>query len=212
MAPLEVQKAAGCRIGINYPNPIIDHATAGFLCCEKLRSVMDMVHQRPGPSSLKAHILPNRAQQQHHPCSTQHMYQQQQHPAYGPLLGVIQTHLQRYHPYSHPQGTNLLSVAAADSLLNPIAERNDSTSESIDTLCQNTNSRPNPECCTVCTSADNLMTRLLLHEIPEQERIQKGSGGGRPHSSCRRSSPHRTRRRSPPSVCSHKLSDFATIT
>ena len=208
MAPLEVQKAAGCRIGINYPNPIIDHATAGFLCCEKLRSVMDMVHQRPRPSSLKTST--NRLHP-HHPCHTHAQQQLQHHPVYSSFLGALQTHLHRYHPYSQPRNTNLLSFAQADSLLNPVAGENKSSSEeSLDTLCTNINDRPSPEC-TVCNSADNLMTQLLLHERQDH---QEGSSV-RPQASRRRSltsPPLRARRRTPPSVCSHKLSNFAGIT
>lgn len=74
MAPIDVQIAAGCRIGIDYPNPIVDHATAGFLCCEKLRSVMDMVHQ--GNSSLKS-------RRPHTNCTN-----------------VLQAQFSRFHPYS----------------------------------------------------------------------------------------------------------------
>ena len=45
LAPVSVQEEAGCRVGVDYPAPIIDHRTAGVLCCEKLRSIMSMLHQ-----------------------------------------------------------------------------------------------------------------------------------------------------------------------
>ena len=48
MAPAEVQEAAGCRIGVDYPSPIVDHTITGALCCEKLRSVMNMFHGSSG--------------------------------------------------------------------------------------------------------------------------------------------------------------------
>ena len=44
MASPAVQMQAGCRVGVEYPAPIIDHRTAGVLCCEKLKSVMHMYH------------------------------------------------------------------------------------------------------------------------------------------------------------------------
>ena len=45
MAPQSVQIESGCRIGIDYPHPVVDHATAGALCCEKLRRVMTLLQQ-----------------------------------------------------------------------------------------------------------------------------------------------------------------------
>nr|CZT32451.1 Crypto2_SubDo [Suberites domuncula] len=44
MAPVSEQEKAGCRIGTDYPNPIIDHATTGAICSERLRSVMALIH------------------------------------------------------------------------------------------------------------------------------------------------------------------------
>lgn len=204
MAPIEIQRAAGCHVGTDYPNPIIDHATAGFLCCEKLRSVMDMVHQ--GPSSTR------------NSSRRPHLLQQRQYPGIPMCTRAVQTHLHRYHPYSHPQGTNhtLLSTSAADSLLNPTG-RNDLSSESLgSTNCQQHtcsrdgggSGRVNKECCTICSSSDNLMTQLLLHKRQEQDRTHEEISQSRKSSS---SPPHRARRRSPPSLCSHKHSNFTVI-
>ena len=47
-APASVQFRVGCHIGVDYPYPIVDHAIAGALCCERLRSVMVMIHQASG--------------------------------------------------------------------------------------------------------------------------------------------------------------------
>ena len=44
LAPLEVQMASGCRIGVDYPLPVVDHNTAGALCCEKLKTILLSVH------------------------------------------------------------------------------------------------------------------------------------------------------------------------
>ena len=44
-APHHVQLAAGCVIGVDYPHPIVDHTTAGALCCERLRRVMSIMQQ-----------------------------------------------------------------------------------------------------------------------------------------------------------------------
>lgn len=44
-APLSVQIQAGCQVGQDYPSPIVDHRTAGVVCCEKLRLVMAMLQQ-----------------------------------------------------------------------------------------------------------------------------------------------------------------------
>lgn len=51
LAPASVQVHAGCRVGLDYPAPIIDHRTTGVLCCEKLRLVMTMLHQVNSSSS-----------------------------------------------------------------------------------------------------------------------------------------------------------------
>eukprot|EP00731_Ephydatia_muelleri_P029725 Em0021g248a len=40
LAPLEVQQASRCVIGVDYPLPIVDHSTAGTLCCEKLKTIL----------------------------------------------------------------------------------------------------------------------------------------------------------------------------
>ncbi|CAI8045818.1 Cryptochrome-2 [Geodia barretti] len=44
LAPPHVQKAANCIIGADYPNPMIDHTTAGALCCERIRSILKSLH------------------------------------------------------------------------------------------------------------------------------------------------------------------------
>ena len=35
-APIDVQKKAGCVVGVDYPTPIVDHAVASKECIEKL--------------------------------------------------------------------------------------------------------------------------------------------------------------------------------
>ena len=45
-APKEVQEQCGCVIGVNYPYPIINHVTTGYLCMEKYRScIVALSHQ-----------------------------------------------------------------------------------------------------------------------------------------------------------------------
>jgi cryptochrome len=36
LAPLDVQKKAGCVVGVDYPAPIVDHATASKACIDKI--------------------------------------------------------------------------------------------------------------------------------------------------------------------------------
>ena len=162
MAPIDIQTAAGCRIGIDYPNPIVDHATAGFLCCEKLRSVMDMVHQ--GSSSMVA----ANSRKLHSNCTS-----------------VLQTHLSRFHPYSRLEGGAGENNRSDHLQHHPhhFQHRRHGSNSGM----------PN---CTVCTSTDNVLTQVLC-TTHAQERV---SGG------------NRSRRRSPPLLCSHKQSDFAVIT
>ena len=38
LAPIEVQRKAGCVVGVDYPHPMVDHATASKECIEKLAS------------------------------------------------------------------------------------------------------------------------------------------------------------------------------
>lgn len=40
MAPIEVQREAGCIVGTDYPHPVVDHMTAGVICMERLKSFM----------------------------------------------------------------------------------------------------------------------------------------------------------------------------
>ena len=159
MAPPEIQRAAGCRIGIDYPNPIIDHATAGFLCCEKLRSVMDMVHQ--GSSSTMA----TSTRRSHTSCKS-----------------VLQTHLSRFHPYSQLEG-RAVENSRSDHHQHQLCHHHHGNSGSA----QN---------CTVCTCTDNVLTQVLC-----TTRAQNRAPGG-----------NRSRKRSPPLLCSHKQSNFSTIT
>ena len=35
-APIEVQRKAGCVVGVDYPAPIVDHAVASKECIEKI--------------------------------------------------------------------------------------------------------------------------------------------------------------------------------
>lgn len=161
MAPPEIQRAAGCQIGIDYPNPIIDHATAGFLCCEKLRSVMDMVHQ--GSSSMVATTNTRRS---HTDCTS-----------------LLQMHLNRFHPYSRLEGR---------------AKENSHSDHHQHQLLQhhrhgNIGSTQN---CNVCTSTDSVLTQVLCTSHAQD----RASGGSR------------SRRRSPPLLCSHKRSNFSVIT
>lgn len=169
MAPIEIQIAAGCRIGIDYPNPIVDHATAGFLCCEKLRSVMDMVHQ--GSSSSSSKMMINHSRRPHAAMN---------------CTSILQTSLSRFHPYSRREGGG-----GAD-------ENNHSTNDHL--LHHGSHHRHVSNAgvphCTICTSTDNVLTQVLC-STRSQERVV---------------SSHRSRRRSPPLLCSHKQSDFAVIT
>lgn len=216
MAPLEVQKAAGCLIGMDYPNPIIDHSTAGFLCCEKLRSLMDMVHQ--GPAKAR-HTL---------------KMSNRQRANLGAWSGVLQTHLRRYHPYSqvsHSENLRVLDIAAADSLLNRpgqteaadvVSNRtsmaSDSNDKSRENQCTSSDgsgsvvsvSQPaTTNCCMTCVSTDNLMTQVFC-EYHRQEGIREENSHGKIISST--TPPHRGRRKSPPSNCSHKNAGFVIIT
>ncbi len=45
MAPESVQKAANCRIGVDYPLPIVNHVTKGALCHYRLKTIMSMLHK-----------------------------------------------------------------------------------------------------------------------------------------------------------------------
>ena len=40
-APLEVQRAAGCVVGVDYPAPIVDHATASKDCMARMRAAYE---------------------------------------------------------------------------------------------------------------------------------------------------------------------------
>ncbi len=171
MAPIEIQLAAGCRIGINYPNPIVDHATAGFLCCEKLRSVMDMVRKGSSSSSSKIMAAVNHSRRSHATnCSS-----------------IIQTHLGRFHPYSR-----LENGGGADE---------NNRGNHLGLMHHNQHHRHGGNAntgvahCTICTSTDNVLTQVLC-STRSQERVVVS----------------RSRRRSPPLLCSHKQSDFAVIT
>ena len=41
-APIKLQEKWRCMIGQDYPIPIIDHLTAGSICCEKLKQSIQM--------------------------------------------------------------------------------------------------------------------------------------------------------------------------
>ena len=43
-APLDVQKECGCVIGVDYPNPIVNHLTAGIICVERLKTTFSALH------------------------------------------------------------------------------------------------------------------------------------------------------------------------
>lgn len=144
MAPIEIQMAAGCRIGIDYPNPIVDHATAGFLCCEKLRSVMDMVHQGSSSSSSKMMMA----------SATNHS--RRPHAAMN-CTSLLQTHLGRFHPYSRLEGGG-----GAD-------ENNCSTNEHLLHRSPHHRHTGVPHC-TICTSTDNVLTQVLC-STRGQERV-----------------------------------------
>ena len=210
MAPIEVQRSAGCLIGVDYPNPIIDHSTAGFLCCEKLRTLMGLVHNQAPPPARKRPANP------HH----------QPHQSVGLWVSTLQTFLDRYHPYSqnsHPERIRILDSDSVSSLLNrPRPVEKDCTTgkyrrrncESVDSsyLCSSEDSSgvltTSKSCCTTCTSTDNLMTQLLLGS-QGKGRTSSQQQRGRLSSS---SPPRRERQISPPSICSHKHANFAVLT
>ena len=141
-------------MGMDYPNPIIDHATAGFLCCEKLRSVMDMVRQ--GPSKVTS------SRRTHSNCTS-----------------ALQTQLQRFHPYSRLEGGNNL-------VLTPQNVHHDHHHRHGNSSAQN---------CNICTCTDSLLSQVLSTSQAQD-----------------RASGRRLRRKTPPSICSHKKADFAVIT
>ena len=43
-APMFVQKEAGCIIGTDYPQPIVDVCDQGQLCCKRIQSIMSALH------------------------------------------------------------------------------------------------------------------------------------------------------------------------
>ena len=131
MAPIDVQIAAGCRIGIDYPNPIVDHATAGFLCCEKLRSVMDMVHQGSN-SSLKS-------RRPHTNCTN-----------------VLQAQLSRFHPYSRLEDGGRARTGESNHLSDHHQQQQQHHQQH-----HHGNSNSGAPHCTICTSTDNVLTQVL---------------------------------------------------
>ena len=44
-APLYIQEQAGCVIGSDYPQPIVDICEQGQLCCKRIHSIMSSLHQ-----------------------------------------------------------------------------------------------------------------------------------------------------------------------
>ena len=211
MAPIEIQKKAGCVIGADYPHPIVDHATAGYLCCEKLRSIMNMVQQAPcrrNNLATSARRTPHRLSNHHgsqHPAA--HLQQLLQLGSRNCADSAIPSHhQQRYHPYTQQPLVGGVDACTTmtdrDPLLHEAAEDH---SESDDSSLLQRGSKCNfglgPNPCTICVSTDNLMSQLMCSHTLAQERAKNASY-----------SLHRTRRRTPPSNCSHKLSNFTFIT
>ena len=44
LAPLYVQKQANCVVGVDYPKPVVDVCEQGALCCTRIRSIMQALH------------------------------------------------------------------------------------------------------------------------------------------------------------------------
>ena len=40
MAPQKIQEQSNCIVGVDYPNPAVDHMTAGVICAERLRTTL----------------------------------------------------------------------------------------------------------------------------------------------------------------------------
>ena len=52
LAPIEVQKKANCVVGVDYPPPMVDHATASKECIEKLAAAYKAHKEGTGSVAL----------------------------------------------------------------------------------------------------------------------------------------------------------------
>ena len=174
---------------------------------------MDMFQQAPcgrnKPSTTVTRRTPHRLSNHHASQHSAHLQQLLQLGNRNCANSAIPSHhhQQRYHPYTQQPvvgGVDLrTTMTERDPLLHEAVD--DSSSRSDDsyflqcgTKC-NFGVGPNP--CTICVSTDSLMSQLMSSHHQAQERAKNAS-----------MSSHRTRRRTPPSNCSHKLANFSFIT